>query len=186
VLTDEAIIDGILEDEGGDTFTNRADDAGGPTKFGITAATLGDSRGLGRPATAEEVQALQEPEAREIYRRRYIEGPGFGRVTSAALRGVLADCATLHGPSNAVRMLQRALGGLKVDAQLGPITLAAVNAAPGISLARRVQYDRIRFIGRLVTKDLDDMDKDGIPDNAEHAWGWLRRVADQLDRLEMP
>lgn len=182
MLTDETIIDDILVREGGGKFTDRADDRGGPTRWGITAETLGKSRGLGRDATPAEVSTLSEAEARDIYRLHYITMP-FGKITHPQLRAVLADCCVLHGEGNAVRMLQRVLK-VKDDGKLGPVTLAAALAADGLSLARRVGHDRIRFLGRHITGDLTDADKDGIPDATENASGWLNRTADQLDQLE--
>lgn len=43
-MTDDELIDGILEREGG--FTNDPDDRGDPTSFGINAAAWGSYRGL--------------------------------------------------------------------------------------------------------------------------------------------
>ena len=71
----EAIIDTILRREGWPRYTNRPSDRGGPTKGGITLATLASWRK--RPVTATDVAALDEAEVRAIYRARYIEEPGF-------------------------------------------------------------------------------------------------------------
>ena len=68
----DTILDEIIRREGG--YVNHPADRGGPTNFGITAQTLGSWRKLGRPATAAEVQALTETEARAIYRQQYITG----------------------------------------------------------------------------------------------------------------
>jgi ferredoxin-NADP reductase len=87
--TIEQILDDILRREGG--YVNHPADRGGPTNFGITAQTLGSWRKLGRPATAAEVQALTEPEARAIYRQQYITGPGFETITHPALLHLLVD-----------------------------------------------------------------------------------------------
>ena len=57
-MTEDAIITGVLKREGGSRFTDLATDRGGPTKYGITAATLGAYRGLGRSATRQEVMDL--------------------------------------------------------------------------------------------------------------------------------
>jgi len=184
VLTDDEIIDGVLKAEG-DKFTNDPADRGGPTKYGITAKTLGKARELGRDATADEVAALTEPESRKIYRALFIYEPGFGNLINTLTRASVVDCCVLHGQNTATRMLQRALL-VKDDAQLGPKTLAAANAvADGPVLARRVQYDRLRFIGRIITDNLTDADKDGVPDNVEFAKGWVNRVVYILERLEV-
>jgi len=71
----ESLIDDIIRREGG--FVNHPADRGGPTKYGITAKTLGNWRQLGWLATSDEVATLTESEAREIYRHRYILAPGF-------------------------------------------------------------------------------------------------------------
>ncbi|MES2034896.1 MAG: glycosyl hydrolase 108 family protein, partial [Pseudomonadota bacterium] len=76
----------LLQREGGGTFTDRAADAGGPTRWGIDARTLGDWRKLGRPASAAEVQALGQTEALAIYRQRYFVLPGFDRIAAISPR----------------------------------------------------------------------------------------------------
>ena len=52
----------VFGHEGG--YSNHPEDPGGPTKFGITAKTLGSYRRLGRDATPEEVRGLTLAEAR--------------------------------------------------------------------------------------------------------------------------
>jgi lysozyme family protein len=101
----------LLRREGGAKFTNRAADRGGPTKFGIIAATLGKYRRLGRDATAAEVQALQEPEAYAIYRQEYFVAPGFDQVAliSPRVAEELLDTGVNMGPSWPARSLQEAL-----------------------------------------------------------------------------
>jgi len=179
-LSDQSIIDGLLAREGG--YVNDPADPGGPTKFGITAASLGAWRKLGRSASAEEVEALGEAEARAIYRARYVEGPGFDALGNQDLRTVVVDCGVLHGPRNAVRMLQRALG-TTADGKLGPVTLTAANAWNGTKLALLVSLDRLKFLGRHISGDLTDADRDGIPDATEFAAGWINRVCDMMEAL---
>lgn len=177
-MIDEEIIEGILRAEGG--YVNNPADRGGPTKWGITQQTLELWRG--HYVSPEDVQHMEEWEARKIYRARYIEGPHFDALGDPNVRAAVVDCGVLHGPANATKMLQRCLG-VKPDGILGPITLTAANARNGRNLAIRVRADQVAFIGRIITDNLTDNDRDGIPDNTEFAKGWLARVADRIKEL---
>lgn len=123
----ECVIDGLIEREGR-AFTNHPADKGGPTKFGITQATLAKWRG--RPVSAQEVEALAETEARVIYRELYICGPQFQRIADAILRNHVVDAGVNHGVGWAARRLQEA-AGVQADGILGPISLRAINEANG-------------------------------------------------------
>lgn len=110
------IIDDILRREGS-AYTNRAADRGGPTKFGIT---LGTYRRRKPGATADDVAALTEREARQIYIEDYVESPGFGSVPDP-LRPLLVDFGVTSGPTRAIKALQLAVGA-DADGVLGPET----------------------------------------------------------------
>ena len=79
----QEVIDEILRVEGAE-YTNDPDDSGGPTKFGITQATLSEYRGAS--VTAEDVQELSEKEARVIYLQRYFDDPRLGLISSVSER----------------------------------------------------------------------------------------------------
>src|SRR5712672_1934263 len=104
---DRTILESVLGTEGG--FVNDPLDPGGPTNFGVTAATLGDYRHLGRPATADEVQALTRDEALTILGQRYIEAPGFEDIGWIKLRHLVVDMWINHGPRKATLLIQKAL-----------------------------------------------------------------------------
>jgi lysozyme family protein len=177
MMTDEQILAGVLEREGGGTYTDRTDDAGGPTRWGITQQTL--TGWLGRPATPGEVASLSRELALEIYRHRYIQAPGLGKVLDDPLRALLVDCAVLHGPKNAVRFLQRAMR-VTDDGDFGEITTAALWRLDRHRLLWLVFAERVMFIGRIITDNLTDADRDGIPDATEFAKGWLARVGEMM------
>jgi len=123
------VLDAILEREGG--FVNDPEDPGGATKYGITRDTLAQWRG--GPVSLDEVAALEEEEARAIYRARYYEAPGFDRAPQA-LQPFLVDAAVNHGPATAVKILQRVLraagaASLAADGIFGPETQEAAEAA---------------------------------------------------------
>ena len=164
-MTDDDIIADIIRREGSD-FTNHPADRGGPTKFGITHATLADW--VGRPVAAAEVAALTEPEARAIYRARYITGLGFHRIADDALRAQVVDCAVLHGPGRAVKLLQAALG-VDQDGVIGRQTLAALDHAPDVRV--RLAAHRLRRIAKIVADD---------PGQIVFLRGWVNRATEFL------
>lgn len=165
----DSILDGIIEREGG--FVDHAADKGGPTKFGITQATLGAWRKSA--ATVTDVEQLSVTEARAIYRRQYVEAPGLDKIANDKLRHLLVDCAVHSSPAKAVRWLQQAMS-IAVDGVLGPATLAEANAADGARIYALVLATRIRFLGRLIT------DK---PSQAVFAAGWMARCASFVEGL---
>ena len=166
-MSDTSIIDAILRREGG--FVDHPDDRGGPTKYGITAETLEAYRG--GPVTVDDIQTLTEAEARQIYRTRYLEGPGFNRVDHAPLRALLVDCAVNHGPVRAVRWLQQAVG-TQADGRIGPKTRAALGATDAGRVYRKVLAERCKFYGQLISSDRSQ---------AVFARGWTVRLAEFME-----
>jgi lysozyme family protein len=136
-MTVNEIIDGVLEREGA-KFTNDPNDSGGPTKWGITQATL--SKWLGRPATIDDVRNLTRENAFKIYVRVYVDEPGFGDVMtiSVPIAEELIDTGVNAGQPTAAMLLQRALNALnrngrdypdiRVDGMCGAGTLRALQA----------------------------------------------------------
>ena len=130
----------LLAREGGGTFTDRAADRGGPTRWGIDAATLGAWRRLGRAATSAEVQALGRDEALAILEKIYFTTPGFDQVATVSTRlaAELLDAAVNLGPSWPCGWLQRSLNlcnrqgqdfaDVPVSGGVGPLTMAALKA----------------------------------------------------------
>ncbi len=170
----DTILGDIIRREGG--YVNHPADRGGPTKFGITAQTLGAWRKLGRAATAAEVQALTETEARAIYRQQYITAPGFEVITHPELLGLLVDSGVHSGPKRAVQWLQAALG-VAADGIIGPKTRAALAAVDQGALYSKVLGQRMRYLGRLITND---------PRQAAFAAGWANRMAEFVEKTVCP
>jgi lysozyme family protein len=163
-VTDDDIIDEIVAREGG--YVDHPADRGGPTNRGITLQTLAAWRG--RAVTAADVAAMGETEARDIYRRRYIEAPGFHRIQDDALRSQVIDCAVLHGPHRAAKLLQAALG-VAQDGIVGRQTLAALDHAPDV--ATRLAAHRLRYIAEIVA---------GNPSQVAFLRGWVNRATEFL------
>jgi lysozyme family protein len=132
---------------------------------------LGEWRRLGRSATAREVAALTEAEARAICRQRYILAPGFKAVAHQPLLALLVDAAVHSGPKRAVQWLQQALG-VGADGIIGPRTRAALAAADPAVLYRKVLAARLAFLWRLITNDRRQ---------AAFAVGWMNRMAEWVE-----
>jgi len=120
--TIDQIIDGILKAEGG--YVNNPNDNGGPTNFGITAATYAAN------GFRDNVRDMTEIQAYEIYRKQYVIAPGFDKVItySSPIAAELVDTGVNMGTGTAGKFLQRSLNaltgaGLVVDGKVGPTTL---------------------------------------------------------------
>jgi len=164
----ETIIDQIIRREGG--FVNHPADRGGPTKYGITQATLSRWR-RGEPVSPSDVEALTEDEARRIYRTLYITRPGFHMIEHAPLRALVVDCGVHHGVRRAAEWLQEAAGA-PVDGIVGPVTLKAVNGGDGHKLYRKVLATRAGFYGWIIARDHAQ---------AVFAKGWMKRLAEFIE-----
>jgi lysozyme family protein len=186
MITQRQIIDGIIQREGG--YSNRTADRGGPTKFGITQATLADWRKA--PVTAADVEALTESEAAQIYAARYVN-PYMS--VPEPLRTLLADIAVTSWHDDAIRMLQQALRerGLyagAIDGKRGPKTNAAI-AGLGDASARLLFIAVLKLRSRqLINEALDDAATQAFikshPDQDIHNLrGWQNRCLEFLDAL---
>jgi lysozyme family protein len=168
-MTTDQIIDELIAREGG--FTNDPVDPGGPTKYGITAGTLGEWRGLHRAATPAEVASLTRAEAKDIYIKTYIEAPGFNAILNERLRVALIDDGVNSGTAAAIRRLQRVLG-VSVDGVLGPMTLAAANAITSDWVLTELVKARCLHYARIVQQDASQR---------RFIVGWLTRALSFLE-----
>lgn len=143
-MTVDALIDEIIDREGG--YVDHPSDRGGPTKYGITKATLAQWRE--RAVTTADVRNLDTGEARDIYRAMFVINPGFDSLPEP-LRSHVVDLGVTSGPYQAVRTLQRALGDVVVDGIFGAETRAAIEDANVRHLTRRFWQERVRFYSRI-------------------------------------
>jgi lysozyme family protein len=156
------ILEEILLREGSD-YTDRPFDRGGPTKHGVTIATLraylGDtSVGPG------DVESLDRETAERIYLSVFFNGHGFEKIIHEAPYRLVLDCSINHGPRTAARILQRSCG-VEDDGMIGPITVRAANRLPERSLLLGMIEQRGYFYLDLMISD---------PTQIVHARGWFR------------
>lgn len=165
----DALIARVIEREGG--YVNHPSDNGGPTKYGITLATL--HRWRGTPVSAADVANLSSTEAAQIYKRRYFTDPGFEAIWDPAVQEFLFDYAVNSGPGAAVKALQTAIG-VVADGEIGPITKAALNKITNFpALFYRLKAERYELLLRFIGRDSRQ---------AVFAQGWANR----LDEFESP
>ncbi len=131
-MTVDEMIDGILDREG--PFVDHPSDPGGATKYGITQ----------RVARANGYQGhmrdLTKAVAREIYRREYIEKPGFLGIAEVdpLVAEEVIDTGVNTGQARAALWFQQALNVLNrravdypdivEDGKIGPKTISAFQA----------------------------------------------------------
>lgn len=168
-MTLDQMLTSIIKREGG--FVDHPADKGGVTNHGVTQATLAEWRGT--LVTASDVKALTENEARSIFAKRYFKDPGFDRLPGEELQAVLLDCAVNHGPRQAIRMLQAAIG-VTEDGVLGSETLGAIPLTDNRRIALHVLAHRVRFYGRIISRD---------PSQAVFAAGWTNRAAELIESV---
>lgn len=157
-------LDLMFGHEGG--YSNVRTDRGGPTKYGVTHATLAAHRGV-RAVTAAQVKAMSRQEAEDIYRRSYWPQCG-GDILPPGLDYAAFDFGVNSGPSRAVKTLQKVLG-VREDGHVGEQTLAAARRFPGgvTALIRAYCDARMVFLRSLTNP------KTGFPVNGR---GWSIRV----------
>ena len=100
----EDIILDIIRRES-ERYTNDPLDRGGPTKYGITLATLASWRG--KSVVAEDVKNLTLQEAKDIYMNEYLKP---FESASEDIRAQLVDIGVNSGVGTAKTLWQRALG----------------------------------------------------------------------------
>lgn len=149
----ETAIARVLSSEGG--YSNNIKDPGGETNWGISKRSYPDV----------DIKNLTRAEACEIYERDFWE-PVAGNDLPFAVAFEVLDFAVNSGGSVALQYLQRAVG-VADDGHIGPVTIAAVKAAPLAPLLLAYLSLRLDFMTRL--KNWQDAGR-----------GWARRIAENM------
>ncbi len=161
------VIKGILNREGG--FVNHPADKGGPTKYGITQATLSGWRK--KRVTLRDVKDLTIEEASQIYKKLYVEAPGFLKFHDDTLAEQLIDAGVNHGTRRAVMLLQKAVGAVG-DGIIGPRTVKSVSALQPHVVYLKFMAQRLRYFANILKNDSKQL---------VLAAGWMNRCALMLE-----
>ena len=164
----------------GESYTNHANDNGGPTKFGITLKTYKEFTGLDVDEIA--IQSLTKETARSIYKAFYWHRLQLDRVgaTHPKIALILFDQAVNRGTFGAVRMIQQSINQcngsniLKDDGILGERTLLELEKIDTIKLG--LQLFKVAQLGyvRIVKNN---------PDQIVFFEGWINRTHKILDTI---
>jgi lysozyme family protein len=130
-----------LQNEGGYTV-----DRGGPTMHGITLNTYRAITG-NYALSATDLQVIPSETVELIYANHFWS-PMCCPALPEGIDLMVFDAGVMSGVQNSIYLLQRAVGAT-VDGNLGPRTLAAINA---LSILRAIELLRLqqwRFYGQV-------------------------------------
>jgi lysozyme family protein len=151
----------VLVHEGGKV--DDPQDPGARTNQGVIQRVYDGYRAR-KGRARRDVWLMGPAERDEIYRFQYWDVIR-GDELPAGVDYVVFDGAVNSGPTQSVKWLQRALGGVMVDGQIGEATLAAVAAHPDHdALIAAICVRRVAFLKALKTW-------------GRFGRGWARRVA---------
>lgn len=148
------------------TITNRPSDRGGLTRFGLAAKF---HPMLVNDGFFEESMSAAEalPIAELTYEKDYTGPLCLATINSQSIATALLSFSVNEGTHEAVVILQRALG-VGVDGQMGPQTVAAINAADPSKLLNAYCDLEVNFYNQLARTQ---------PGQQVNLAGWLSRVA---------
>lgn len=142
----ETCLTETLKWEGG--WSNHKDDPGGPTMRGVIQRVYDAWRkrnGLPR----RSVRHIEEAELQAIYRENYWQLVR-GDELPPGVDLCVFDYGVNSGPSRSVSHLQEVLG-VKIDGNMGPVTLDAVNAADPVEIVKKLCARRRKFVRQTKT-----------------------------------
>ena len=144
-------------------YTNVMGDNGGITKYGVAQSS--------HPNLC--IGSITLADAQQIYFNEYWL-PVCPKLPSV-LQGAHFDGCVNIGSRQAAKSLQLALGfsGPQVDGDIGPKTLAAINAADPQTLLTALYNVRYNYYIRIVQRD---------PSQERFKNGWLSRIAAVFNR----
>lgn len=143
-------------------YSNHPNDPGGETMYGITVRVARQHGYTG------EMRFLPKEKADEILESAYwlpIRGDEF----PFPIAFQLFDTCVNSGPSQAVKLLQRALN-IKDDGVIGPVTLLAAKSTPILPLG--LNFIRNRALFQAILPTWDDFGR-----------GWTNRNFDNIEYL---
>ncbi len=157
--------------EGGE-YTDDPDDAGGPTRWGITQHDL--SRFMGRQTSPAEVQALTKERVKPIYRKFYWEPLRCDEIKDPEVAICIYDQGVLRGISGITKAVQRILGK-DPTGKMDEKTLLSINASDDDWMIQQIEMEAEDFYKGIV---------DRKPSQGKFLKGWLARAGRLLGLVD--
>lgn len=142
----------ILAWEGG--FVNNKSDRGGATNRGITIATF--RAVYGQSKTVADLKALTDEQWMHVFKTIYWDKCRADEIKNQSVANLLVDFAWGSGTARAAKYIQR-LVGVTQDGNIGPKTIAAINARDAKSLFTGLKAERLAFINSIVRNNTSQM-----------------------------
>ena len=150
----------LMSYEGG--YSNDPDDPGGETNFGISKRSFPEV----------DIANLTEEQAKVIYLEKFWIPLRLNHVVEPNIAAEIFEQGVNLGNKMAVKNAQSALnylgGGLKVDGDMGPVTVGAINGFKDQHLLFRI-LNGIQFCYYLNLVKVNLKQR-------KYARGWLRRI----------
>ena len=168
----ESLIPIVLSAEGG--YSNRKNDRGGETNFGITRPFYEDYKHCA-PGIAENIKDITKEDAIKLYKGHW-DRYRVGDIHDKRKALLYFDYIVNSNPKNVTQRVQDSLNvrnyNLSVDGVMGPKTVSAINDVSCDDFVNFIQADRANYLELLA---------DGNPSQREFVNGWMNRVNNLSD-----
>lgn len=159
-------------------YVNNPGDNGGPTKYGVTLATMQtyghDLDGDGK-ITAKDVALLTEAQAEAIAKKAFWDFFKGDEINDQSIAQIIFDWGWASGTVTAAKQVQHLLE-LVSDGKFGPNTIAKINAfvqaGRAGELFTKIKNARLQFVKDIVSKN---------PSQVKWLQGWENRIEDIPD-----
>lgn len=152
--------EGLFTDDEKDKGNKLPDGRKGSTMLGVTQYNW--EAHVGHQVTHDDMRQLTAADVEPLYKQKYWDIVRADELPSG-IDYLIFDMGVNAGPNCSVRLLQTAVG-VTADGKLGPMTMAAVQAADPVELIENFSAAKEAFY-----RSLDDFPVYGN--------GWLSRVA---------
>lgn len=117
-----------------------------------------------------EINDVATKEAQASFYAKYVEAPGFDKITNRVLQHQLVDFGVNSGPFLAIQRLQEALG-TEIDGKLGPKTLDILSNADPRTINNLIVAERVKLLCKICVK---------TPSQLKFLAGWVTRALEFL------